>query len=267
MEIVTLHWDNVANIELVNLCDGKLKFPNLKYNGGLDPIAPSSRLSKSLRAICSNLRKKGFNDAVNIFARLNKIDELNHIQMAQLHTELSATISAKITAIKDGGEYDEDSLCEVFHLIQLWGGNTGRNIYLKNGGFAANWCYESYKKIAQICIGAQGSEIYNTIPALDRHLKKIQNWGLAFASKHYSFWNAAGADHHLAIFDSVLCNGLFGVKTPNSRMYLEYLKKLVLYKQQHTTPIQNIERKLFNYFQSVEGAVWIAVRMRDDEEV
>jgi hypothetical protein len=268
MNIASLNWNALAVDAVKNLPEKELWFPDLQYNGHqIDPITPSSRLSKSLRAICTNLREKEFFDAANSFASLNEINNLSHEQMADRHAKLHGKIYEKIATIKDGGEYDEDSLCEVFHLIQLWGGNTGRNIYVKGDGFAANWCYESYKNIAQICIGAEWRHIRNTISDLDNEMGNINQWGLAFASKHYSFWNGAGHDPHLAIFDSVLSRGLFGVKTPTLNLYRIYLETLAKERRDNGTSIQNIERKLFNYFQSVEGAVWIAVRMRDEEEV
>ena len=45
-----------------------------------------------------------------------------------------------------------NQLEEIFHLIHLWGGNTGRNIYVMGGGFNKNIKIPSYKKLIDTAI-------------------------------------------------------------------------------------------------------------------
>lgn len=97
-------------------------------------------------------------------------------------------------------------------------------------------------------------------------MKPMKHWGLAFASKHYSFWNRNCETSRLAIFDSILCKGLFGKKTPSFKLYLKYLAALSEFSDKHPIPIHNVERNLFNYFNSNHGVVWIGLRMRRSEE-
>ena len=154
----------------------------------------------------------------------------------------------------------------MFHLIQLWGGNTGRNIYVKKNGFEENWSFEAYQQIAKICTASKSQELPHVLKCLEEQMKPMKHWGLAFASKHYSFWNRNCETSRLAIFDSILCKGLFGKKTPSFKLYLKYLAALSEFSDKHPIPIHNVERNLFNYFNSNHGVVWIGLRMRRSEE-
>jgi hypothetical protein len=265
MKTAKLHWDSILNGDLLNLGEGDLCFPDLNWDGPLDVISPSLRLSKSIRGICTNLRGNGFREIANTFAEQKTIDNLTNKEISERHLDLGKTIQERIQSIVGRGEYSEGEMREVFHLIQLWGGNAARNIYLMDGGFEKNWSYRSYREIAQKCLRAEPSSFRRTIKELNESSKQINQWGLAFASKHYSFWNGAGADPYLTIFDSVLCRGLFGKKTPSLKLYERYLWELIQSTRALGVSIQNVERKLFNYFQSDEGVIWIAVRMRSSE--
>ena len=49
------------------------------------------------------------------------------------------------------GSANCETLCEIFHYIQLWGGVSGRNIYVMNGGFENNFRIDQYLSLTRIC--------------------------------------------------------------------------------------------------------------------
>ena len=45
---------------------------------------------------------------------------------------------------------NDELLLEIFHLIQLWGGITGRNIYNMGNKFEKNFSIDEYKKLINL---------------------------------------------------------------------------------------------------------------------
>ena len=266
MKTIKLNWSEAENKSLLDLKDGELCFPDLSYTEAIEPLTPSTRLSKSIKAMCTNLDASSFFNITRRIGCRNERAALSDSEIATKIRDLEELIKSQIREIVVQGTYPKDRIEEVFHLIQLWGGNTGRSIYVKKNGFEENWSFEAYQKIAKICTACKSQELPQVLKCLEEQMKHIEHWGLAFASKHYSFWNRNCETSRLAIFDSILCKGLFGKKTPNSKLYIKYLAAISEFADEHRIPIHNVERSLFNYFNSNHGVVWIALRMRRSEE-
>ena len=266
MKIIKLNWSEAENKSILDLKDGELCFPDLSYTEAIEPLTPSTRLSQSIRAMCSNLEESRFFKIAQRIGCGNEREALADSAIAAKIRDLEESIKSQIKEIASEGTYPKDGVEEVFHLIQLWGGNTGRNIYVKKNGFEENWSFEAYQQIAKICTACKSQELPQVLKCLEEQMEHIEHWGLAFASKHYSFWNRNCETPRLAIFDSILCKGLFGKKTPNFKLYIKYLAALSKFADEHRIQIHNVERSLFNYFNSNHGVVWIALRMRRSEE-
>jgi hypothetical protein len=266
MITIKLNWSEAENKSIVDLKEGVLCFPDLSYTETIESLTPSTRLSQSIKAMCSNLEKRGFSEIAQRIGCRNERGDLSDCEIATKVRALEELIKFQIGEIVVKGMYPENGIKEVFHLIQLWGGNTGRNIYVKKKGFKENWCFDAYQQIAKICTAPKSQDLPQVLKCLEEQMERIEDWGLAFASKHYSFWNSNCEAPRLAIFDSILCKGLFGKKTPTFKLYLEYLAALSEFADQRRIKVHNIERSLFNYFNSNHGVVWIALRMRRSEE-
>ena len=251
------------NGNFVEVLRGDLWFPNLNYTTDPEPIG-GPRLSASLRKICTILEGEDLADVASRIGTPDERDKMDDLEFTVKFVELEIEIEAEIGKVIESGKYYEDSLRYIFHLIQLWGGSEARGIYVKNGGFENNWNYETYRYIASTCVNAVHEQSDNTVECLMHLLahdypNRIRQFGLSFASKHFRFWNSFVERPHLAILDKVVCEGLFG-KAPSAALYREYTKKLLEFQAESNIPALDVESKLFEYFQSKEGKIWIKLR-------
>lgn len=130
----------------------------------------SDKISKS---IVSNIRKKGF-----------AVDEIDEID----------TLSALEQRIFDyvenyGGSSDER--LRVFHLIQIWGGNTGRNIYVQGEGLKWEKVDKHYKTFVDVCLSIKGyseADFRKAFYAAVEFNKNVKNISYSFITKHIRFW-------------------------------------------------------------------------------
>lgn len=145
---------------------------------------------------------------------------------------------------------DENKLIEVFHFIHFWGGITGRNIYVKNGGFDKNFNLEAYKKIVYMLIVLNEENISKDLKDIQLLFKHIPNIGLSYASKHMRFWSMYANEKNieLPILDSIIAKGLFNTNNFDWRHYCPYVIEMRNFAKEKKTTVTILERELYNYF-------------------
>lgn len=94
----------------------KYRFPDIEYTATKIPLIDKGKFSKNVKAMIT-LR--------------GKEDEFENLGVKN-DDDLEEHIIRLIKSYRSG-----DNLEEIFHLIQIWGGNSGRGIYLFGDGF--NW--------------------------------------------------------------------------------------------------------------------------------
>jgi hypothetical protein len=158
------------------------------------------------------------------------------------------------------GSANCETLREIFHCIHLWGGVSGRNIYVMNGGFESNFSVDRYLKMTRICkeLNRYSKEdSVRTAKRLSNKNLKIPYLGIAFASKHYKFWTM----DNLPILDSILNKGVLGrFNAPQFNKYPEFVDLMIDASQAASVRLPCFERRLFNFFQSKQGERWIKLR-------
>jgi hypothetical protein len=268
MKILPFSVGDSINPMLYKLKKGELCFPQLVWSDKVVPLVASSRLSDSIHRMCTILRGVNLDPIASRIGSAREVQKFSNKEFGVQVEKLGAEIRGKIKDVKGEKKFSESAMREIFHLVQLWGGVSARNIYVLGGGFEVNWDYEAYCSIADLCMTANSDNCRETVSSILPLVNKIDNWGLAFASKHCSFWNGASADPHLPIFDRVLCEGLFGVGYPNAKtrmkfsneIYCQFIAGLFDCKRLSNASIPSIERSLFNFFQSDDGKRWISAR-------
>ena len=238
-----------------NLLPGEFALPELQDWD----YAPLNLAMNTVGAMRTNMINAGIQGAGNWVPQAPNGEDLENLQNV-----INQGIQELINA-----EPNDDDLIEIFHKIQLWGGNTGRGIYVRNNGFAQNFNRDAYRGIFTTAKNINSREnIAQAINSFQISISQIQNFGLSFGSKHISFFSLAAhaADTqkiHIPIFDSILSKGCFGMNFPDYKKFKLFSRTLNNPEEEPLAEysVQSIERTLFNFFGSPAGQEWIRLRL------
>ena len=228
-------------IEFVNATDFN-KYFNEDNNRPLD----NDVNTKSLKSMHTTLRRRGHEDLLNEIIPNYIPAEVDHTYFETIENYISNTISQYVQ-----GQNDED-LVKIFHAVQFWGGSEGRYIYVMGKSFEFNFDIGEYKLLFSLCNKPDKLKI---IKYCESNSRKIIRFGTSFITKHVKFitkyfHKEKNPELVLPIFDSIICESMFGYKTSPVKYisdYYEYLPKLCEVKK--CTP-ELFENVLFNRSQS-----------------
>lgn len=215
-------------------------------------LSDSTRLTTSVQAMLTNLKNREFSETVKVF---DGVDGKTLPQKMQSFEKIIGNW------IKEYCESPSDKMAEsIFHLIQLWGGRAGRNVYVQNGGFKNNFHSGAYKKLIEVALKPFDDMACNVRHA-ELATKNIKNFGISFATKHLRFWNLFGAENgRFPIYDKRMANGCFGRQDADWRYYCTYISCLESVAREQSVTINDIERYCFSFFDSDDGAKWLKDR-------
>lgn len=165
---------------------------------------------------------------------------------------------------------NENQLEEIFHLIHLWGGNTGRNIYVMGGGFKKNIRISSYKKLIDTAIDfSQIDELVNQISIFKSNSSNICT---PFITKHTRFFSQQNKLlPFLPIYDSLLSAGLMKKWSNKYKKYKRlnipsspakkigqnelsfYWMNMIELSNELKMSLNKLERILFNHFRNTKN--------------
>ncbi len=219
------------------------------------PLENAMRIRRSVNGMCTVLVNNGFHSAVDEFKGLGN----NTLQRFEV---LRSFILAKIAAF-NGNIHDADEaiLLRIFHLIQLWGGIAGRGIYVRNCGFQMNFHIDHYRTLVESVYQRDGGpeEVACSVSAARSAAANISCFGIAFASKHMSFWSYSGP-LHFPILDRILAQGVLGVKNPHFNRYTVYTQQMNACSDAMGITSQELEQHCFDFFQTPNGKKWLELR-------
>lgn len=212
----------------------KYRFPDIKYTAEMpNLIKLGGGFSKSVKSMITLLTKRGFVDD-SLFDFLVNDDDLERL------------ILDKINKYNQG-----DGLEEIFHLIQIWGGSTGRIIYVTRDEFNWDNIVHQYQRLVDICLSV--SEINeSTLSRLTEAISEfdmfVKNIGVSFITKHTRYWLYKSLGNNaLPIYDSVMANYVMQKKTPNLRHLSEYWNIMVKKANDMNIALMPLERQIFIY--------------------
>lgn len=232
---------------------GVFGIPKLQYS---ESVPELSRNRFTTKALISNLKNSGSSEIVN---EILPKDYLVYNDIDLIKT-LEEQIIKQIKAITNLDLISDSQLELIFHSIQIWGGNTARGFYLRNGGFNNNLDIKSYRNGLKSLISG---DIICTIYSFN----KLKQMNIAFASKHFSFWSrsAQGSDNkgfrQLPILDSIIFKLAYGKVSPHYRHYVRYLEDIYEECSKLKISVHSLERQLFNFSDTSEGRIWMKNRM------
>ncbi len=228
--------------EIANLQRGQFAYPLLNWNVEIPNL---ENANKTIKSIATNMSNRGFDEIIQ-FALLNN-ENLNPELLENLIQEQILVFLANPANV---------ILTEIFHLIQLWGGNSGRMFYFKG----ANIHLDSYSNLIN-CI-LQTQEIDNILQLLKTTISNSSHINIAFFTKHIAFWQRFGTtfSYPLPIYDSIMAKNLIGIVqrdkkgryvgfTNNDFKHLKiYWENMIEISNQNNISSIVVERQIFNHF-------------------
>ena len=221
----------------------KITFPELNdYSETVVPIADSERLKKSIKGMLTIFKNYKINIDQDNYINDKTENFGNAIQEIEKHIgDLVQEYCKNKT---------DEKLVEIFHYIHLWGGITGRNIYVRKGGFENNFKLDYYKKIVEKIIDLKQATLETDLKEIEKLFMSIPFIGVAYGTKHLRFWsiNTNKNNIQLPILDRVISIGLFDTPYCAWRQYNTYVQQMHKKKKKRKVSITALERKLYNEF-------------------
>lgn len=210
-------------------------FPNIRYVKDA-PVLSNIRIEKSMVSL---LYKRGL---------ISENEFPNEYSLIDLEKDI-------FRRIKDCDLKNVKALEKIFHYIQIWGGKTGRNIYVgreKNHVFSWDGIKPSYEKLVNNCLSVNDNgeqERKVLVKAIQDF--KVKYIDIAFITKHVRFWlyKNLGKEKMLPIYDSVMAKGIMGECDVEIYDILPYWKAMVNKAEKEDVSLFALERQLFNYYQ------------------
>ena len=212
----------------------KYHFPDIEYQVEMPTMLyPEGGFSKGVKAMVTLLKGNHLVSA-DFFDGLYNDDDIEKEAWR------------RITSYKDG-----DDLESIFHLIQTWGGSSGRGIYIFGGGFDWSNIREHYKKLVGDCLTTKDTSdesIEKLVQTAKEFNRSVRYLGISFITKHMRFWlfRPLGNDA-FPIYDSVLANEVMMQKEVNDKHLFEYWKVMVAKAHQLGIGLMPLERQIFQY--------------------
>jgi hypothetical protein len=221
----------------------KITFPELNnYSDDLNPITNSDRLKKSIKGMLTLFKTQDISIGQAEFIDDQTEDYGNATLEIEKHIGWLIQEYCKNKSDK--------KLVDIFHYIHLWGGITGRGIYVRNGGFENNFKLDYYKTIVEKIIVLKQASLETDLKEIEKLFISIPFIGVAYGTKHLRFWsiNANKSSIQLPILDRVISNGLLNTPYCAWRHYYSYVKQMQEEAEKRKISITALERTLYNEF-------------------
>lgn len=227
-------------------------FPDIDYNDEFERLRPSDKnnwqLPSRVRAMLTILKKERIVDG-NYLSDITDMEALENL------------IVQKICSYKD---HSNEQLREIFCHIHIWGGASGRGIFVRGDKFNWDKISQSYKKLVGICLNTtiQSPNVmdFNHIedivePIYDAMVEfhgsnGVHDIGASFLTKHTRFWLIKNSPKNpLPIYDKVFAQNIMdknhgavfnGIKP--------FWKCMIKKAHQENVSLLALERQLYNYF-------------------
>lgn len=212
----------------------KYHFPDIEYQAETPTMLnPEAGFSRGVKAMVSLLLRRNLVDE-SFFDGLFNDDDIEKEAIRQIKSY-------------HPGEDPKN----IFHLIQAWGGNSGRGIYLHGEGFNWNVLRPKYEILINTCINTaeiNDGSISKLVKAVRSFDKSVDHLGVSFITKHVRFWLIRTLGNNaLPIYDSIMANEVMRLNAVNAKHLAEYWKVMTAKAKQLDIGLVPLERQIFQY--------------------
>lgn len=212
----------------------KYHFPDIEYIRQKPPISKGG-FSKEVKGMITLLQERQI-VGTDCFQGLKCDDDLEEEALRRIY------------------EYNENCDLEgIFHLIQTWGGITGRGVYVRGKGFCWSDIEPAYLKLIDACLSTRrvnDLSISNLVSAVERFNKEVCYLGVSFITKHTRFWlhKSLGAFNALPIYDRIMATKLMGKEEARIADLAEYWRVMHEKHRLLQVGLVSLERQIFLYY-------------------
>lgn len=222
----------------------KYRFPYIIYQKEMPEMrTPKDGFSKSVQSMITLLSKVDSKKDPNY-----KYFDKEYLEGLKYDDKVEWEALNRIEKYKDG-----DNLEEIFHLIQIWGGSSGRNIYVFKNKEGKNyeWKYieKQYEELVKVCIKIDPKDegyIGKLVEAVKKANESIPHLGVSFITKHVRFWLYKQLGYNaLPIYDSIMAIEVMRKDKPNITDLEEYWNVMVAKANREKVDLMPLERLIF----------------------
>ena len=207
----------------------KYRFPDIEYTATKIPLIDEGKFSKNVKAMIT-LR--------------GKEDEFENLGVKN-DDDLEEHIIRLIKSYKPG-----DNLEDIFHLIQIWGGNSGRGIYLFGDGFNWEKLKPHYQDLVDACLSMRDiteETLDVLVEAVSEFNRAVKFINVAFITKHTRYWLYRTLEGNaLPIYDSIMA-GYVMQRNADIKDLREYWDVMFAKSKQLGIGLVPLERQIFQY--------------------
>lgn len=210
----------------------KYHFPELSYTNDVPPLVrPGGKFSKSVAGMITIMKNSKI-VREDLFDRFETDDDIERHIIEQV----------SVFNLQD------DPL-DLFHLIQGWGGISGRMIYLHRDEWNPEKIRVAYKNLVETCKNVDTfteDKINSIIDAIILFDSQVRFMGVAFITKHTRFWLSRPlGDDALPIYDSVMAKEVMGLNIPDVKSIKEYWMVMKSKADRLGISLRALERQIF----------------------
>lgn len=211
-------------------------FPDIDYHNQLDKLSDSENFSSVVKGMITLLTSHNIVPA-DFFDKYHSDDDIE--------AEILSRISSYTTA---------SDVEAIFHLIQTWGGMTGRGIYLQGNGSHWETIKSHYMQLVNACLSTQSlnvESIKKLSEAVRQADKSIKHLSVSYLTKHVRYWLYHTLRYNaLPIYDSIMAKEIMHKTHPSTSHLEAYWLTMLAKSQELGIDLMPLERQLFKYFYS-----------------
>ena len=215
-----------------------MPFPSINYHAPVPNIGMENQLPSGPRGMITLLTNRGLIHA----------EEFEHINNMR---ELESDILFRIQNYHRGTD-----LQGIFHRIHIWGGLSGRNIYVRDGGFVQEMVLPFYQELVTDCLTIRelsDASLQSTRLIVHQFNESVRNIGLSFITKHVHFWLFRNlSTNTLPIYDKVMANNIMQCRSVREMDLVPYWRLMIVKAREEGITLDSLERHLFAYFRPYE---------------
>lgn len=225
--------ENEALKNIPIILDPKYRFPDIDYNKETPQMSGSDSGVNGMKTLLKEklkIVKEGF---------FNGLDTPEDIEKRILNL------------VRDYVPYNESILQDVFHLIQVWGGMSGRHIYVRGEKFDWRKIKDQYKLLVDACLNTKDTNntSIDSLASTARNVSdKVDFLGISFVTKHTYFWlHKCLPNDALPIYDSIMALEIMRKTEVRGRDLADYWKVMVAKAQNLDISLKALERQIYLY--------------------
>ena len=177
-----------------------ISFPKINYTQEIQPLVDDGRLSKSVKSMITLLENKGI-IAKGILSEYKTDDDIETLILKKI----------------EGYSYG-DNIEDIFHLIQIWGGITGRGVYVLEDTFDWGKIARYYQNLVDKCLSIDSlcdDSIESLISAIAEFNTSVRHMGVSYITKHTRYWlYRSMGNNAFPIYDRIMARCVTQKSTP-----------------------------------------------------